>query len=120
MEKVVILGLENIGLLGARQVLKVYLKTSGFDINQKRIAFTLGNGLVALPYVNCSDLFAEMADAKVGIDNANPPKCVDSVEFCQSAVRHRGIIASKLATGQTVESLFRTRINANQTAVRCW
>lgn len=120
MEKVVILGLENSGLLAFRDKVKLFLGTSGFEINLTGLVFALRDGLTTLPHLNCPDLFADMADAKVGIGDAYPPKRVKSVEFCQSAVGPKRIITSQTPTGQIVESLFRTRINANQAAVRCW
>jgi hypothetical protein len=53
MQLVVILRLENIGLLALRHKSKLLLETSGFKINQSRIAFVLGGGLTALSHLNC-------------------------------------------------------------------
>lgn len=118
MEKVVILGFENTGLLALGDRSNLFLCITGFEINQSQIAFAVGDGLTS-PHLNSPDPFADMADAKVGVSDVYPLIGVKSVEFCQSAVLPKRIIASQMPTVQIAESLFCTRINANQTAVRC-
>lgn len=57
MDKVVILGLGNIGLPVLRHVSKVFLKTSGYDISETAVARAIANGLRASPQLEWASIY---------------------------------------------------------------
>jgi UDP-N-acetyl-D-mannosaminuronic acid dehydrogenase len=57
MEKVVVLGLGNIGFPVLKHVSKVFLKTSGFDIRETAIAHAIANGLKASAQLEWASIY---------------------------------------------------------------